>query len=238
MRGVRRLLICLLLGALCGVGGGYAGLRIAGTSLQRTAAGDVRVAILPSSDPQLLVHVHDPRAELRFTPWGTPVAVTVDLLRTDDALLGRAAFGDAGARDALVSAARSAMRDALIRAAAAALAGALAAGLLGGLLVAVATRGPGPVLATGMWAVLVCAALLAIAGLQTSSTIDRQALSRPSCPVVPRVSLAAVVSGALSGARPARTTVRALALRAACSPTFARQLKRSGVERRAILRVG
>jgi hypothetical protein len=235
VRGLRRLLLCLLLGALCGVGGGYAGLRIAGTSVQRTAAGDARVTILPSSDPRLLVHVHDPRAELRFTPWGTPVAVTVDLLATDDTLLGRAAFGDAGARDTLVAAARSALQDALIRTALVALAGALAAGLLVGLLVAVATRGPAPVLATGIWAVVVCAALLAIAGLQTRNTIDQQALSRPSCPVVPRVSLASVVSGALSGSVPAHTTVRALALRAACSPAFASQLRRSGAQGRAIL---
>jgi ABC-type uncharacterized transport system permease subunit len=235
VRALRRLLICLLLGVLCGVGGGYAALRIAGSSVQRTAAGDARVTILPSSDPQLLVHVHDPRAELRFRPWGTPVAVTVDLLRTDDVLLARAAFADAGARDTLVAAARRALQDALIRTALVALAGALAAGLLGGLVVALVTRGAARVLATGIWAVVVCAALLAIAGLQTRNTIDQQALSRPSCPVVPRVSLASVVGRLLSGTRPSPTTIRALALRAACSPAFARQLRRSGAQRRAIL---
>lgn len=232
---MRRLLLCLVVGVLCGAVGGYVGLRVAGTSTQHASAGDARVSILPSTHRGLVVHVHDPTAELRFQPWKTPIAVDVDLLRTDDLQLGRAAFGSTASRDALVAAARSALQNALIRAAEAALVGALAVGLLGGLLVALVTRARGSLVATAFVAVVLCVAALVAGGLQTRSTIDRAALSRPTCPVVPQASLSAAVRGALGGTRPSQRTIRSLALRAVCSPAFAQQLVRARGQARTIL---
>jgi len=86
-----------VLGALCGVVGGWIGLRAAGSSVQRTGAADARVSITPSGDSRLVVDTANPSAQLRFTPFSTPVAVHVELVRTDDTLIGRAAFGDTSA---------------------------------------------------------------------------------------------------------------------------------------------
>ncbi len=218
---LRRLLTCLLLGALCGVFGGYVGLRVAGTSTQHTAAGDARITVLPSTHHQLLVNVSDPTAQLIFRPWSTSLKVTVDVLRTDDTLLAQGAFDLPGARTQLIADARTAVQNALMRSGAAALGGALAAGLLVGLLLAVALRSPNPLIGIASFAVVVCAALLLVAGLQTRGTVDRDAFSHPTCPVIPNVS----VARALRGGTASQATLRAIALRAVCTPGFAEQLR-------------
>lgn len=221
-----RLLLSVLLGVVCGVLGGYAGLKIAGASTQRTDAGVARISIEPAQTAELRVDVRNPTAELRFTPWTTPVAVRVGLRRTDDALLARAALQDHAARDKLVSAGRTALTNALIHAAIAALLGALVAGLAGGVLLALLTRRVGMAFAVAPWALLACAVLLAVIGVQTRRTINVHALSDPSCPVEPRVSVQSVVSEALAGRQLSHRTTRAIAIRAICTPGFAAQLAR------------
>ncbi len=217
MRALGRLLLCLIVGAGCGLVGAYAGLSLAGSSVQQTDAGRATVTIRLGRPAGLTVLTTTPPAELSLTPWTVPLVVNVTATEIDAATALRA-VADSGTRATLERQSLDALMRAGEHAALAALVGALALGLLGGIAVATLTGRRRHVLLVTVIALLTAAAPAAVAVAQVAM-LSPGALTAPSCPIAPQVSLVDAAHAA-AAVQTDPTLARSVAIEAACSPRF------------------
>ena len=224
VRALGRLLLCLLVGAGCGLVGAYAGLSLGGSSVQQTDAGRASVTVKLGRPAGLTLLTTTPPAELTLTPWSVPLVVNVTASEIDAATALRA-VADPSARATLEQQSLDALIRAGEHAALAALIGALALGLLGGLATAALTGRRRHVLLVAVIALLAAATPAAVAVAQVA-TLSRSALAAPSCPVVPQVSLADA-AGAAAAVQTDPALASGAAIEAACSPRFQAALEQA-----------
>lgn len=217
MRPLLRLLLCLIVGAASGLLGAAAGLAIGGSSVQQTAAGRASVTVKVGHPAGLTVTSSAPAAVLSLSPWRVPLRVDVTATDTDPTALLRA-VADPAAAQTLEREGLDALLRAGERAALAALIGALAVGLLGGIAVSTLTGRRRHVLLVIVIAVLAAAAP-AVIGVGQIAAVGTSALSGPSCPLAPQVPLEEAERVAASP-QSDPGLARAVAIEAACSPSF------------------
>ena len=221
---VLRLLLCLLVGAACGLVGAYIGLGLDGSSTQRTSAGEATVSVKVGRPAALTLVSTAPPAELTVAPWTVPLVVVAAASDIDPATALRAVV-DSGTRSTLEHESLDALVRAGEHAALAALIGALALGLIGGLATATLTRRRGHVLLVAVIALIAAATPAAIAVAQVA-TVGTGALAAPNCPVSPQVSLADAARAA-AAAQSDPELARSVAIEAACSPAFQAEISRA-----------
>jgi hypothetical protein len=221
VRALVRLILCLVVGAACGLLGGAIGLGIAGSSQQHTTAGDAKVTVKIGQPAGLTLISLRPAAELSLRPWTVPLIIQVTPVDTDPDVLVRAVV-DTDARTALERSALDALARAAGRAALAALVGALILGLMGGLAVSALTGARRHTLLVALIAVLTAGAPVAV-GVAQVAQLGTTALQSPTCPVAPEVSLPQAAQ-AVGSPQAEADLARSVAIRAACSPSFQSEL--------------
>ncbi len=217
MRALGRLILCLVVGVACGLVGGDVGLNLGGSSTQQTAAGRATVSVKVGHPAGLTVISAAPAAQLALSPWTVPLMVEVTVTETDPAPLLRAVV-DPGTRSTLERQSLDALVRAAERAALAALLGALVLGLVGGIAVSTLTGRRRHVVLVALISLLAAAAPAAVAASQVAA-VGTGALAAPSCPIAPQLSVDQAASAATS-AQTDPTLARAVAIEAACSPSF------------------
>lgn len=198
--------------------GGYVGLDVGGSSVQQTAAGRASVTVRVGRPAGLTVISTTPAAELSLTPWTVPLMIQATATETDPAILLRAVV-DSGTRSTLERQGLDALGRAVERAVLAALIGALVLGLVGGVAVSTLTGRRRHVVLVGFIAVLTACAPVAVAAAQVAA-VGTSGLAAPSCPIAPQLSVQSAAAAAASAQSDPRLA-RAVAIEAACSPSFA-----------------
>jgi hypothetical protein len=215
----------LLVAIAAALVGGYAGIKLAGSSVQSIAAGSASVSVSADTAPGLIVSTSDPPSQLRYAAWSIPVAVNVAVRNVDPQVLLSAAVDQGDARNTLIHDARGAVGSAIAHIALAALLGALLCGLLAGALFALATTRLAALVGIALTATVLCGLLLGVTALQVTHNIS-SSLRTPSCQL-PSVSAGQALQSATSG-NLSTSVATSLAVRAACSPAFAGTLQSLG----------
>ncbi len=218
-----RAIACLLIGIAAGIVGGYAGLRLAGTSEQSIAAGTASVTVTPAASPGLDVISENPPGQLHYAAWSVPISLRVSMRSVNAGELVAAVVDQNGQRAQLVSDARHALGNAIARFALVAALGALICGLMAGLVLGLATSRMSVVMPVALIALIVCAGVLLVCAVQVTSHVTAT-IPTPRCEVPSAAAANAAAQTVLQGGT-SPGAAATVALRAACDPQFASELQ-------------